>query len=680
MKTIALVGNPNSGKSTLFNALTGASVFVGNWPGVTVEKKEGKTHIDGATVAVMDLPGIYSLSPYSKEEIITRDYILDEKPDVVIDIVDASNLERNLYLTTQIIELGVPVVVALNMMDVVKKKGEQLNVKALSKELGCPVYEISAITNTGVAEMMKGVGAIANKPSAPSNHSFTYAEDIEKAIDNVKESVASASGIDSKVRDSVANNDFYALKILSDDKSLISEASIPASVWDNATTLRTSLEEKYDDDFDSVIAEQRYTWIKSIINSVIVKRRKEVLSLSDKIDKVLTNRILALPIFFAIIYGIYFVCLNPSGLGKKLVGITFGWVFQFLFFMMDVMTNAGIWPWLTDLVCNGVIFGVGIVIAFVPYLVVLFFFLALLEECGYMARVTFIFDRVFRRFGLSGKSFIPMMLGTGCTVQAVASTRTIENENDRKMTIYLLGYIPCATMMPTVILIVSLFAGNSAHIAPLVYLVSIGCVILGGIFLKHTMLKGKPAPFVMELPEYKIPRPRNVWHFIWERTVSFFKKASSIIVISAIIVWFFKSFTIGMTYIPGAGLTIEDSMLAGIGKALVPIFTPLGVTSWEILAALLTSYVAKDNMLGTLAQIMGVEMADASTFAALLSPAAAVGLLVFFVLSSPCFASMGAMRKELGSRKEAAKAIGFQMLSAYVVAIVVFQICRLFMA
>ena len=674
MKSIALVGNPNSGKSTLFNSLTGSSVFVGNWPGVTVEKKEGKTKIGSESVKVMDTPGIYSLSPYSSEEIITRDYILKENPDVVINIVDASNLERNLYLTTQILELGVPVVVALNMIDVVKRKGEELSASALSKKLDCPVCEISAITNTGVDALMKEVTSIMNGNGKAPEHSFTYADDVEAAIADLSNTMTAEN-----VKAPVASKEFVSLKMLANDTSVFEKSAVPAAMWDKAATLRGELEKKYDDDFDSIIAEQRYTWIKSIIGSVIVKKRKEQISLSDKIDRVLTNKILALPIFFAIIYAIYFVCLNPSGLGKKLVGITFGWVFQFLFFMMDVMTKAGIWAWLTDLVCNGVIFGVGIVVAFVPYLMVLFVFLALLEECGYMARVTFIFDRVFRRFGLSGKSFIPMLLGTGCTVQAVASTRTIEDENDRKMTIYLLGYIPCATMMATVILIVSLFAGNNAMIAPLVYLVAICFVILGGVFLKHTLLKGEPAPFVMELPEYKIPRLKNVWHFVWERTVSFFKKASSIIVITAIIVWFFKNFNFGMTYIPGAaeaGLTIEDSMLAAIGKFLVPIFTPLGVKSWQILAALLTSYVAKDNMLGTLAQIMGTEVADAAVFSSLLSPSGAVGLLVFFVLSSPCFATMGAMRKELGSRKEAARAVGFQMISAYVVAVVAYQILR----
>lgn len=669
MKSIALVGNPNSGKSTLFNSLTGSSVFVGNWPGVTVEKKSGKTRIEGETVIVMDTPGIYSLSPYSNEEIITRDYILNDQPDVVIDIVDASNLERNLYLTTQILELGVPVVVALNMIDVVKRKGEELSPNELSKQLGCPVFEISAINNTGVAEMMKKIGSMLTNGANAPEHAFHYNGDVDSAIAELSKAMNT-----SKIQAPVASNDFVALKMLSNDTSVIKESAMPSELWGKASSLREEIEKKYDDDVESIIAEQRYTWIKSIINSVIVKKRKQKQTLSDRIDQVVTNKILALPIFFAVIYAIYFICLNPSGLGKKLVGITFGCVFDFLFFVMDLMTKAGCWPWLTDLVCNGVIFGVGIVVAFVPYLMILFFFLALLEECGYMARVTFIFDRVFRRFGLSGKSFIPMLLGTGCTVQAVASTRTLEDENDRKMTIYLLGFVPCATMMPTVILIVSLFAGSNAFIAPAVYLIAICFVIMGGIFLKHTILKGEPAPFVMELPEYKIPRPKNVWHFIWERTVSFFKKASSIIVITAILVWFLKYFNFSLQHVD-----VVDSMLSSIGKFLVPFFRPLGVESWQILAALLTSYVAKDNMLGTLAQIMGVEIADAAVFGSLLTTSGAVGLLLFFVLSSPCFATMGAMRKELGSRKEAVKAICFQMISAYLVAVTVYQVLHLFM-
>ena len=667
MKKIALAGNPNCGKSTLFNALTGSTVFVGNWPGVTVEKKEGKTKLVTETVSVMDLPGIYSLSPYSKEEIVSRDYILNDKPDVVVNIVDASNLERNLYLTTQIMELGAPVVVALNMMDVVKSKGEEISSKALEKQLGCPVCEISAIHNTGFPELKKAIEKVMNTDHKPSQCTFRYSEDLENALSEMKE-----AAMDAGMPHHEANSDFYALKLLSDDTSLFE--TVPETVSAAAQELRGKIEEKLDDDIESIVAEQRYDWIKTIIDKVILKRRKEKLTVSDKIDRIITNKWLALPIFFAIIYAIYYVCLNPNGLGKKLVGITFGWVFQFLFFMQDLLTGWGVTGWLVSLVCDGLIFGVGIVVAFVPYLMILFVFLAILEECGYMARVTFIFDRVFRRFGLSGKSFIPMLLGTGCTVQAVAATRTIEDENDRKMTIYLLGFIPCATMMPTVILIVSLFAGSNAAIAPLVYLAAIGFVILGGIFLKRTILKGEPAPFVMELPEYKVPRLKNIWHFVWERTVSFFRKASTIIVVSATVIWFLKYFNFRMEHVE-----VAESMLASIGKALVPVFRPLGIGSWEILAAMLTSYVAKDNMLGTLAQIKGLEIADASVFSSLITPAGAVGLLMFFVLSSPCFATMGAMRRELGSRKETAKAVCFQMISAYLVALIVYQIVRLFM-
>ena len=662
MNRIALAGNPNSGKSTLFNALTGSTQFVGNWPGVTVEKKEGKTRIAGETIQVIDLPGIYSLSPYSNEEIISRDYILNEKPDVVVDIVDASNLERNLYLTTQLIEIGVPVVVALNMMDVVEKKGEKLSAKVLAEKLGCPVCEISAIKGTGIDALKKEIDKTIKAGKAKLDYEFSYAADVKEAIAKVKELCGAEM------------TDFIALKILSDDENIISQHSVSESAKKEVDNLRADIEKKYDDDFDSIIAEQRYTWIKSIIDMVILKRRKEKISLSDKIDKVLTNKILAFPIFLFIIYCIYYVCLNPNGLGKKLVGITFGWVINAMIWTSTTLTNLGVAPWLVSLCSDGLVFGVGIVAAFIPYLAILFFFLAILEECGYMARVTFIMDRLFRRFGLSGKSFIPMLLGTGCTVQAVAATRTIEDENDRKMTIFLTPFIPCATMMPTVMLVVSLFT-DSALVAPLVYLISIGFVIIGGIFLKHTMLKGKPAPFVMELPEYKLPTVKNVFHFVWEKIVSLFKKLTSIIVITTTVVWFLKYFTFGFT---PAG-DISASMLADIGRFFSPIFAPLGLGDWRIIAALITGYVAKDNFLGTMAVIFGTELADAALLGGVLPGAAAVSFLCFFILSCPCFASMGAMRKELGTAKLTWKAIGFQMASAYLVALVAYQVLRFFL-
>lgn len=659
MKHIALAGNPNSGKSTLFNALTGSTAFVGNWPGVTVEKREGKTKINGETVAVMDLPGIYSLSPYSNEEIISRDYILHEKPEVVVNIVDASNLERNLYLTTQLLELGVPVVVALNMMDIVKKKGEELSSKALAKKLGCPVCEISAINNTGLPELKETVNQLLNKPAAPKSE-FTYEQKVNAAIAELKAVIA-----DSLM--SPKSTDFYAVKLLSNDEAVSKEFSV--DILQKAAELRASLEKDYDDEMDSIITEQRYHWIQSIMPSVVVKRRKEKLSLSDKIDRVLTNKWLALPIFFAIIYAIYWVCLNPNGLGKKLVGITFGWVFQFLFFVQDLLTNMNVAPWLVSLVCDGVIFGVGIVVAFIPYLMTLFVFLAILEECGYMARVTFIMDRVFRRFGLSGKSFIPMLLGTGCTVQAVAATRTIENENDRRMTIFLTPFMPCATMMPSILIVVGLITSNPL-IPPLVYLLAIIFIIAGGIFLKHTLLKGEPAPFVMELPEYKLPRIKNIVHFVWEKSVAFFRKATTIIVLTTIVIWFLKYFSFSFQHVE-----INESMLADIGRFLSPIFAPLGFGSWQLVAAMITGYVAKDNLMATLGLIYG-EGAVNGALAAMLPPASAVSFLLFFMLSCPCFASMGAMRKELGSAKLTWQAIGFQMGTAYLAALIAYQVLR----
>lgn len=669
MKRIALLGNPNSGKSTLFNALTGSTQFVGNWPGVTVEKKEGKTKINDEQVAVIDLPGIYSLSPYSNEEIISRDYLIKEKPEVVIDIVDATNIERNLYLTTQIVELDVPVIVALNMIDVVEKKGEKLSAKALSEQLGCPVIEISAVNKTGVKELKQAVNEVLNDSAEKNKCKFTYKDDVKDAISSIKKSLEDSSN------QNIDN--FVALKVLSADEKINEEVTVTQAVVDQASELRAKLEKTYDDDFETIIAEQRYDWIRSIIGSVIVKKRKEKVTLSDKIDKVLTNKFLGLPIFFGIIYLIYYICLNPNGIGKRLVGVTFDIVIKTMVWASTTLAELGVAPWLCSLVSDGIIFGVGIVVAFIPYLMTLFVFLAILEECGYMARVTFIMDRVFRRFGLSGKSFIPMLLGTGCTVQAIASTRTIENEKDRIMTIFLTPFMPCATMMPTVMLVVSLFvsedASKSALVAPLVYLFAICFIIIGGIFLKNTMLKGDPAPFVMELPEYKLPRVKNILHFVWEKSVAFFRKAASIIFITTVIIWFLKYFNFAFQHVE-----IGESMLASIGRFLAPIFRPLGFGEWELVSAMLTGFVAKDNLLATLGIILGEEMITSSTLATLLPPASAISFLIFFILSSPCFASMGAMRKELGSAKLTAKAIGFQMSSAYVVALVVYQLINLF--
>lgn len=670
MKSIALLGNPNSGKSTLFNALTGSTQFVGNWPGVTVEKKEGSTSLGDKKekVKVVDLPGIYSLSPYSNEEIISRDFLLKEHPDAVIDIVDASNLERNLYLTTQALELGVPIVIALNMMDIVKKKGEVISSAELSKQLGCPVVEISAINNKGLKELKEAVKKVLEN-GADIEHKFTYKDDVKTAIEDIKGFYNNSTG---KVI-----NDFDAVKVLTDEREIVADKEIPDALWDKAAEIAKKIEEKYEDDIDSVIAEQRYTWISSIIGKVILKKRKEKLSISDKIDKVLTNRILALPIFFAIIYAIYFVCLNPKGLGKTLVGYTFTFVINVMTWTSTSLTNLGVVDWLVSLISDGIIFGVGIVLAFIPYLMILYVFLGILEECGYMARVSFIMDRLFRRFGLSGKSFVPMLLGTGCSVQAIASTRTIENISDRRMTIFLTPFMPCATKMPTILLIIGLMT-NSAWVAPLVYLVAILFIIIGGVFLKHTILKGEPAPFVMELPEYKLPRIKNICHFVWDKTVSFFRKVSTIILISTVVIWFLKYFSFSMTAVP-----IEQSMLASIGRFLAPIFKPLGFGSWQLVAAMITGYVAKDNVLSTLGIIFGKDisalgLAGGPVSMLLPNVASGVSFLLFFILSSPCFASIGAMRTELGSAKLTAKAVAFQMGTAYIVSLIAYQVIHLF--
>ena len=665
MKTIALIGNPNSGKSTLFNALTGSSAFVGNWPGVTVERKEGNTTINGNKVRIMDTPGIYSLSPYSPEEKISRDYILSERPEAIINIVDASNLERNLYLTTQLIELDIPVIVALNMMDVVEQKGEKLNSKTLSKELGCPVVEISARKKTGFDLLKNAVEKALTKPEVNTG-SFCYADDIADALESIK---AEYQGDE--------NVDFVSLRILTGDHTIVDKDAVSNATWENAAKAAKVLEEKYDDDIESVIAEQRYVWIQKIIGGVYIRKRTEKLSVSDKIDKVLTNKWIGLPIFLAIIYGIYWLCLNPNGVGKRLVGITFTWVINLMIWTSATLSGWGVAPWLVSLVSDGIVFGVGIVVAFIPYLMMLFICLSILEECGYMSRVAFIFDRLFRKFGLSGKSFIPMMIGTGCTVQAVASARTIENENDRKMTIFLTPFMPCATKMPVIMLTAGVLAGGSAWVAPICYVVAIIFIILGGIFLKHTWLKGEPAPFVMELPEYKVPTFRGCWNFVWEKTKSFFRKASSIIVVTTVIIWFLKYFS--CDWIP-VGDNIENSILATLGKLLRPLFVPLGFGDWRLIAALITGYVAKDNVLGTLGVIFAGQEITVATFQSMLTPAAAVSFLLFFILSSPCFAAMGAMQKELHSNKLAGKAIGFQIATAWITSFIVYQILHLFMA
>lgn len=611
MQYIALVGNPNSGKSTLFNHLTDSTAFVGNWPGVTVEKREGRTKIENTIISVMDLPGIYSLSPYSNEEIISRDYILNEHPNVIVNIVDASNLERNLYLTTQLLELGVPMVVALNMMDVVKSKGEELSSAILSKKLGCPVCEISAINKTGFSELKKSIKDLLDNPKT-NKGTFSYSNDLNNAVTSIYNEISSSS----------KSAKFYSIKLLSGDEEISKNFS--TELLKKASDYRSQLETKYDDEIESIITEQRYSWISSIMSEVILKRRTEKLSLSDKIDKVLTNKWLALPIFFAIIYLIYWICLNPDGPNKKIVGITFGWVFQFIGFTNELLVSLDVAPWLVSLICDGIILGVGIMIAFIPYLMMLFVFLAILEECGYMARVTFIMDRVFRRFGLSGKSFIPMLLGTGCTVQAIASTRTIENENDRYMTIFLTPFIPCATMMPTILLVIGLVT-ESSWVPPLVYLLSILFVIIGGILLKNTLFKGEPTPFIMELPEYRLPRLNNIYHFVLEKTISLFRKAGTIIVLTTVIIWFFKYFNFSLQPVE-----LEQSMLASIGHFLSPVFAPLGFASWQLIAAMITGDVAKDNLLATMGVLFG-EDAINSALATILPLANAVSFLLFLI-------------------------------------------------
>ena len=551
-RKIALVGNPNSGKTTLFNALTGSTQYVGNWPGVTVEKKEGKLKKCRSEAKVIDLPGIYSLSPYTLEEVIARDFILEERPDVIINIIDASNLERNLYLTTQVIELGVPTVVALNMIDIVNKRGDKIDTAKLSDEIGCPVVELSAVKNAGIAEL---VAAVMSVKDAPRPQRFS--PDIEKALCAISD-MAAGSAASGKY-----NERWLALKLLERDENLRGKVTFSDAQSAKIEQATAVLEEKQDDDIESIMTNERYVRISALLAGIYKKQSRPKLSVSDKIDKVLTNRILALPIFFLIMWGIYYVSIQTVG------DWTIGWVEELVGWVAGLivgpMEAAGAAPWLISLVDTGIFGGVGGVLVFVPQLMILYLFISLLEDCGYMARVAFIMDRIFRRFGLSGKSFIPMLIGTGCSVPGIMASRTIENENDRRMTIMLTPFVPCGAKLPVFALFVAMVFRNASWIGPSMYLIGIVMVILSGIVLKRTRLfAGKPAPFIMELPDYKLPRFKGVVIHMWEKGKSFIIKAGTIIFLASAVIWFLQSFSFSFQYLGEGG--IESSMLAGIGR------------------------------------------------------------------------------------------------------------------
>ncbi|MDE7016597.1 MAG: ferrous iron transport protein B [Lachnospiraceae bacterium] len=666
--TIALAGNPNCGKTTLFNALTGANQFVGNWPGVTVEKKEGKLKGNkDKEVKVVDLPGIYSLSPYTLEEVVARNYLMMERPDVILNIVDGTNLERNLYLSTQLLELGIPVVMAVNMMDVVEKTGDRIHTERLGKKLGCDVVAISALKGTGIEEAVGKAIMAANGNACPLH---TFAEDVEAAIRMVADKLGTAVPIEQRR--------FFAIKLLEKDEKIEKQLKLAPDVAGEIT----ELEEKYDDDTESIITNERYLYISSIIEETCTKNRKNKLTTSDKIDRIVTNRILALPIFAAAMFLVYFVSVTTVG--------TFvtDWTNDVLFgeiippAIERLLLGIGCADWLRGLVLDGIVAGVGAVLGFVPQMLVLFIFLAFLEGCGYMARIAFIMDRIFRKFGLSGKSFIPIMIGTGCGVPGIMASRTIESERDRRMTVITTTFIPCGAKLPIIALIAGSLFGGAWWVAPSAYFVGIAAIVCSGIILKKTkMFAGDVAPFVMELPAYHLPTIGSVLRSMWERGWSFIKKAGTIILLSTIVLWFLMSFgwadgSFGMLETGELG----SSILAGIGNMVAPVFAPLGWGDWKMAVAAVTGLIAKENVVGTLGMLFGfAEVAEDGTqiwgaLAGSMTAVAAYSFLVFNLLCAPCFAAMGAMKREMDSAKWFWFAIGYQCGLAYLVSLCIYQI------
>ena len=670
---IALAGNPNCGKTTLFNALTGANQYVGNWPGVTVEKKEGKLkgHKD---VVIMDLPGIYSLSPYTLEEVVARNYLIGERPDAIINIIDGTNIERNLYLTTQIIELGIPVIMAVNMMDLVTKNGDQINIKALGDALGCEVVEISALKGTGVTKAAeKAVAAAQQKKAVNRVHAFSA--DVENCISTVEDKLGSTVA--------EAQKRFFAIKLIERDSKISDQLSIVPDV----SAEISALEEKMDDDTESIITNERYTYITSIIGKCVKKATgKEKLTTSDKIDKIVTNRFAALPIFALIMFVVYYVSVTTVG------GFLTDWTNDTLFGewiipgAQSFFDNIGCAAWLSGLIVDGIISGVGAVLGFVQQMLVLFIFLAFLEGCGYMARVAFIMDRIFRKFGLSGKSFIPMLIGTGCGVPGIMASRTIENERDRRMTIMTTTFIPCGAKLPIIALIAGAFFDNAGWVSWSAYFVGIAAIICSGIILKKTkMFSGEPAPFVMELPSYHLPTVGSVLRSMWERGWSFIKKAGTIILLSTIVVWFTTYFGV----VDGSFRMLSDeeidySILAAIGKGISWIFIPLGWGDWKSAVAAVTGLVAKENVVGTFGILFHYgEVGEAgeeiwANLSANMTAIAAYSYLVFNLLCAPCFAAMGAIKREMNNAKWFWFAIGYQCGLAYLVSLCIFQIGGLF--
>lgn len=661
---IALVGNPNCGKTTLFNDLTGSSQYVGNWPGVTVEKKEGKLrgHKD---IIITDLPGIYSLSPYTLEEVVSRDYLVNQRPDAIINLIDGTNLERNLYLTTQVLELGIPVVIALNMIDLVKKNGDKIDIKKLSKELGCEVIETSALKGMGSMEAAeKAISLAKEKKQSVLKNSFSPS--VEEALQSI------SSLLDSGIKEELKR--WYAVKLFEQDEKVMKSLTLQQTTVSAIKQIVEEIEEKLDDDSESIITSERYDYIAKVIKMAVSKNKK-ALTNSDRIDQIVTNRWLALPIFVVIMWGIYYIAITVGTKGTD-------WINDVLF--GEILTNnitnwmesVSLASWLQGLITTGILGGVGTVLGFLPQIFLLFFFIAILEDCGYMARIAFIMDRIFRRFGLSGKSFIPMLVATGCGVPGIMASRTIENERDRKLTIMMTTFIPCSAKLP----IIALFAGalfpGTSFIAPSVYFMGIAMVIICGILLKGTkMFSGEVAAFVMELPQYHIPSIKGVLIHMWDRSKAFIKKAGTIILVACSAIWFLQNFNWSLQEV-AAG----DSILADMGRVFAVLFAPLGFGNWQAAVATITGLVAKENVVATYGILFNIADATETNgqllaqLSGIFTGPSAYALVIFNMLCPPCFAAIGAIHREMGSKKWTAITLAFQTITAYLVALVIYQV------
>ncbi len=663
---IALAGNPNCGKTTLFNALTGSTQYVGNWPGVTVEKKEGKL-VKNKEVIIQDLPGIYSLSPYSMEEVVARNYLVNEKPDAILNIVDGSNIERNLYLTTQILEIGIPTVIAINMMDVVEKNGDKIDVEKLEKTLGCKVVTMSALNEDGVFEAANACIELAKEKVKECPHVFTGS--VEHALAHIEESIQKI--VDEK------NIRWYAIKIFERDKEAYEKLNIPADELSHMEEHIADCEKEMDDDAESIITNQRYEYIQGLVSKAVIKKKSEDgLTKSDRIDKVLTNRIFALPIFAVIMFAVYYIAMGPLGtfLTDWMNDTLFGEIIPTA--VEKFLTSLNVTEWVQSLVLDGIVGGVGTVLGFVPQMAILFLLLSILEDSGYMARVAFIFDRIFRRFGLSGKSFIPMVIGTGCGVPAIMSCRTIEEEKDRRMTIILSTFIPCAAKMEIVLIMTNAFFGGNALIATSMYFIGIAIVVVFGIILKKMKyFSGDPAPFVMELPAYHLPSVKGVFIHVWERVKAFMIKAGTIIFAACIVLWFLMHMNLSFELVE-----VEESILRNIGEVIAPIFAPLGFGTWQGAVASVSAEIAKEQATATLGMLAHAASEDEGDVIVAIQNLfngnmwTGLSFMLFNIFNAPCMVAIATAFREQGQAKWGWFTFIFQMLVGYLLAMCVYNI------